>query len=143
MIQFFVSVKAESVKLMKCLGLTILLVDDDLDVREGLSLLLEMKGYLVVQAENGQEALLQLKNTDRLPLVVVLDLAMPILDGRGFLDQRARDRVLASIPVIVVSGSRPDEALSEVEVFLQKPVEITHLLESISQIEASRGANSA
>ena len=125
---------------MEYAGSTILLVDDDPDVREALSLVLEMKGYLVVQAENGQAALHQLKNTDRLPLVVVLDLAMPILDGRGFLEQRARDRVLANIPVIVISGSRPDEALSEVEVFLQKPVEITRLLESISQIEASKRA---
>jgi CheY-like chemotaxis protein len=140
MVQFLRSYIAESVITMEHAGLTILLVDDDPDVREGLSLALEMKGYLVVQADNGQEALHQLKNTDRLPLVVVLDLAMPILDGRGFLKQRARDRVLANIPVIVVSGSRPDKALSEVQLFLQKPVEITRLLESISHIEASRRA---
>jgi CheY-like chemotaxis protein len=140
MVQFLRSYIAESVITMEHAGLTILLVDDDPDVREGLSLALEMKGYLVAQADNGQEALHQLKNTDRLPLVVVLDLAMPILDGRGFLKQRARDRVLANIPVIVVSGSRPDKALSEVQLFLQKPVEITRLLESISHIEASRRA---
>ena len=64
---------------------SILLVDDDPDVRESLSLALEMHGYLIVHAENGQEALDKLKHTERLPLVVVLDLAMPILDGRGFL----------------------------------------------------------
>jgi CheY-like chemotaxis protein len=92
------------------------------------------------RAENGQEALHKLNNTDRLPLLVVLDLTMPTLDGPGFLQQRARDPALANIPVIVVSGSRPDEALSEVEVFLQKPIEITRLLESIRQIEAREGA---
>ena len=117
---------------------SILLVDDDPDVRESLSLALEMHGYLIVPAENGQEALDKLKHTERLPLVVVLDLAMPILDGRGFLQQRAQDRVLTNIPVIIVSGSRPDETLSEVEAFLPKPVEITRLLESINRIEAGK-----
>jgi two-component system, chemotaxis family, chemotaxis protein CheY len=116
----------------------ILVVDDEPDVREGLSLALEMEGYIVVQAANGQEALERLKNFDRLPLLIVLDLTMPILDGRGFLEQRARDRILADIPVIVVSGSKPDEVFSDVEAFLQKPVEIVRLLESISHIEARR-----
>jgi CheY-like chemotaxis protein len=123
---------------MEHASLIIFLVDDEPDVREVLSLALEMQGYVVIQAGNGQEALERLKNIDRLPLVVVLDLTMPVLDGRGFLAQRARDHILANIPVIVVSGSRPDEVLADVEVFLQKPVEVVRLLESISHIKASR-----
>jgi CheY-like chemotaxis protein len=119
-------------------SLIIFLVDDGPDVRESFSQALEMEGYVVVQAGNGQEALERLKKVERLPLVVVLDLTMPVLDGRGFLAQRARDRILANIPVIVVSGSKPDEELAEVEVFLQKPVEAVRLLESISHIKASR-----
>ena len=119
-------------------GLMILLVDDEPDVREVLSLLLEREGYMVMQAGNGQEALEKLKHVARLPLVIVLDLTMPVLDGRGFLAQRARDHLLANIPVIVISGSRPDEGIADVEVFLQKPVEMIRLLESISHIEASR-----
>lgn len=119
-------------------GATILLVDDDSDSREGMSALLEMEGYKVVQAGNGQEALDTLKKITRLPLAVVLDMAMPVLDGRGFLEQRARDRILAAIPVIVVSGSKPNDKLSNVEAFFQKPVEIARLLESISHIETSR-----
>src|SRR5690349_1836609 len=121
---------------MEHAGLMIFLVDDDPDVREVLSLVLEMEGYIVIQVGNEQEALEKLKHVARLPLVVVLDLAMPVLDGRGFLAQRARDHILANIPVIVISGSRPDEVLADVEVFLQKPVEMVRLLESISHIEA-------
>ena len=117
---------------------TILLVDDDSDIRDGMSALLEMEGYKVVQAENGQAALQVLEQMDRLPLAVVLDMAMPVLDGRGFLEQRAMDQILASIPVIVVSGTKPKEALPNVEAFFQKPVEIKRLLESISHIEARR-----
>jgi CheY-like chemotaxis protein len=123
---------------MEQAGTTILVVDDDPDIREGLSSVLEMHGYRVVQAENGREALHTLKHIDRLPLAVVLDMAMPVLDGRGFLEQRARDQILASIPVIVVSGNQPDEALDGVEAFFQKPVEIMRLLQSISHIETSR-----
>ncbi len=90
-----------------------------------------------MQAANGQEALDRLNHVDPLPSVIVLDLMMPILDGLGFLAQRARGRTFTDIPVIVVSGSRPDnKVLSDVESFLQKPVETTRLLEIISQVEA-------
>jgi CheY-like chemotaxis protein len=105
---------------MERAGSMILVVDDEPDVRESFSQALEMEGYVVVHARNGQEALERLKKVERLPLVVVLDLTMPVLDGRGFLAQRARDRILANIPVVVVSGSKPDEELAEVEVFFAK-----------------------
>jgi two-component system, chemotaxis family, chemotaxis protein CheY len=122
---------------MEHAGFTILLVDDEPDTREDLSFILEREGYIVLQTANGQEALDRLKNTNCLPSVILLDLTMPVLDGRGFLAQRARTRTLVTIPVIVVSGSKPDhEILSEVEGFLQKPVEMTHLLEIVRDIEA-------
>jgi two-component system, chemotaxis family, chemotaxis protein CheY len=122
---------------MEHAGFTILLVDDEPDTREDLSFLLEREGYIVLPAANGQEALDRLRNINCLPSVVLLDLTMPVLDGRGFLAQRARIRTLVTIPVIVVSGSKPDnEILSEVEGFLQKPVEMTRLLEMVRDIEA-------
>jgi CheY-like chemotaxis protein len=118
-------------------GFMILLVGDEPDARESLSLILEKEGYIVLQAANGQEALDRLENIDPLPSVIVLDLMMPILDGRGFLAQRARSRTLTNIPVMIVSGNKPDdEALSDVEGFLRKPVGTTRLLEIISEIEA-------
>jgi CheY-like chemotaxis protein len=86
-------------------GLTILIVDDESDIREILALSLENEGCIALQAQNGQEAIQMLRKTSRFPSVVVLDLSMPVLDGRGFLYQRAADRILAEIPVIVVSGS--------------------------------------
>ena len=114
------------------LGLTILIVDDEPDVREILSLALETEGFVVLQAENGQEALQILKNVAHFPSVIVLDLSMPVLDGHGFLNQRAQDSILADIPVIVVSGGGgPDKPLPGVEVFLQKPIEMARLLKII------------
>lgn len=82
----------------------VLVVDDDTSAREGLSELLDAKGYTVLQAENGQIALDVLKKMPHLPCLIVLDLAMPVMDGRGFLKQRALDPILRDIPVVVVSG---------------------------------------
>jgi CheY-like chemotaxis protein len=123
---------------MEHTGSIVLVVDDEPNVRKGLSLALEMEGFVVVQAGNGQEALERLKVIDRLPLVVLLDLAMPILDGQGFLAQRARNPILAKIPIIVVSGNKQDEELSKIELFLQKPIDLKRLLESINHIQATR-----
>ena len=118
---------------------TILVVEDDPDVREMLSLALEMEGFIILQAENGLQAIQMLTTVSRFPAVVVLDLSMPILDGHGFLVRRAQDPILAQIPVIVVSGSsRPVEALPCIERFLQKPVELAQLVEMIEHLVAAQ-----
>ena len=62
----------------------VLLVDDDASVRETMAILLHHQGYSVLQAENGAEALAILDKTNHFPCLVVLDLAMPVMDGRGF-----------------------------------------------------------
>ena len=111
----------------------VLLVDDDEDIRETLSELLDACGYAVLQAENGQIALDVLKTTPRFPLVVVLDLSMPVLDGREFLRLRASDPILRDIPVVVVSGSnQPSEPLPGIDEYLRKPVKFERLMEIIN-----------
>ena len=76
----------------------LLVVDDDSSVRESMSALLDANGYSVQQAENGQRALDLLKTMPHLPGLIVLDLTMPVLDGRGFLKRRAGDPILREIP---------------------------------------------
>jgi len=111
----------------------VLLVDDDQDIRESLSELLDASGYVVLQAENGQIALDVLKTTPRFPCVVLLDLSMPVLDGREFLRRRASDPILRDIPVVVVSGSNPPaEPLPGIDEYLKKPVKFERLMEIIS-----------
>jgi CheY-like chemotaxis protein len=96
--------------------------------------LLDSKGYSVLQAENGQEAFEVLKSTMRFPCVVVLDLAMPIMDGRMFLKLRARDPILRRIPVIVVSGNfQSADPLEGIDGYLSKPVNVDHLLDIIDR----------
>ena len=111
----------------------VLLVDDDQDIRESLSELLDASGFAVLQAENGQIALDVLKTTPRFPCVVLLDLSMPVLDGREFLRRRASDPILRDIPVVVVSGSNPPaEPLPGIDEYLKKPVKFDRLMEILS-----------
>ncbi len=112
---------------------TVLVVDDDPQIRESLSELLDHKGYSVLQAENGRRALDVLKQVPpRTPCIVVLDLAMPVLDGHQFLKYRAEDPRLRHIPVVVVSGNpRPIQPLEGIEAYLQKPLDPELLLDII------------
>jgi two-component system chemotaxis response regulator CheY len=113
---------------------TILVVDDDPEERESMSFFLDAKGYSVVEAENGQEALEVLKRIRRLPCLVVLDLFMPVLNGREFLKRLAQDPVLRDIPVIVVSGNDNfDVPLEGVAAYLRKPVKPDRLVEIVDQ----------
>jgi len=112
----------------------VLLVDDDPLGRESLSELLDAKGYSVLEAENGQTALEVLKKTLHFPCLIVLDLAMPVMDGREFLKLRAVDPILREIPVVVVSGNTPSgELLVGIDAYLRKPVKVDRLIELIDQ----------
>lgn len=114
----------------------VMLVDDDKNVREVMSELLMARGYAVLQAGNGLEAMEVLTKTARLPSLVLLDMAMPTMDGPTFLRVRAQDPILKEIPVLVVSGSPPPTAATEgIEGFLRKPVEVTQLLQAIGQYQ--------
>jgi CheY-like chemotaxis protein len=113
---------------------TILVVDDDPEERESMSFFLDAKGYSVVEGENGQEALEVLKRIRRFPCLVVLDLFMPVLNGREFLKRLAQDPVLRDIPVIVVSGNDNfDVPLEGVAAYLRKPVKPDRLVEIVDQ----------
>ena len=112
----------------------VLVVDDDSSARESMAEILDAKGYSVLQAENGQKALDVLKKTPHFPCLVLLDLAMPVMDGREFLEHRAEDPILRHIPVVVVSGNtRSDEPLEGVVVYLRKPVSVDRLIDVIDQ----------
>jgi CheY-like chemotaxis protein len=84
---------------------TILLVEDDLDIRDVLQDVLEAQGYDVVPAANGKQALDFLKLNDPQGAdLVILDLMMPMVSGWEVLEQMGRDQRLTGIPVIVLSA---------------------------------------
>src|ERR1700751_4617983 len=110
----------------------VLVVDDDRSVRESLSKLLDAAGCSVLEAENGQKALEVLEKAAHFPCLILPDLAMPVMDGRGFLKLRAKDPMLRQIPVVVVSGEPPPgEQLGGIEGYLQKPVRFDSLIATI------------
>jgi CheY-like chemotaxis protein len=84
---------------------SVLLVDDDPDIREILSMQLEEAGFEAQQAEDGIDGLVKLR--DKLPDVIISDLQMPRMSGFEFISV-VRQR-FPFMPVIVLSGSIPDE----------------------------------
>jgi CheY-like chemotaxis protein len=116
----------------------ILLVDDDLEILDITSELLNERGYSTVQALNGQEALDVLKKMHPLPSLIVLDLSMPVLNGREFLSERGRDSVISAIPLTVVSGEPVPATLPMgSDAYLQKPVTIDRLIAVIELLSGS------
>ncbi len=87
-------------------GCDILLVEDDVDVREAIAEGLEDVGYHVMATANGREALDYLKTAaGGLPGLILLDLMMPTMDGWEFQEQMAREPTCAGIPVVVLSAA--------------------------------------
>lgn len=84
-------------------GGRILVVDDEPEIREMLIETLTREGYQVASAAHGAEALEHLRR-GALPGLILLDLMMPVMDGWEFLKQKKLDPLLASIPVVVMSG---------------------------------------
>lgn len=83
---------------------TVLVVDDDPDVCWALEELLRPHGYTVLTAANGREALDRLHTGPR-PQLILLDIAMPVMDGETFQAVCAADPALASIPLVVISAN--------------------------------------
>lgn len=113
----------------------ILLVEDDVDVREALVQVLHFEGYETATASNGEEALERLAS-DPTPNVIVLDLMMPVMDGRQFRVAQMRDPAIANIPVIVISAAAYGEetvAGLGIAAYLRKPIEVEELLAAIAR----------
>ena len=83
---------------------SVLIVDDDTDVRAALKELFETEGYTVVLAANGRAALNRLRGGLR-PSVVLLDLMMPVMDGWDFRTQQRQDPALKDIPVFILTAA--------------------------------------
>ncbi len=112
----------------------VLVVDDDEGVRLGVEALLEKRGFKVVQAVDGQDALDQLRRGLR-PSAILLDLHMPRMDGETFCARCTDDPELAKIPIVIVSSDAASALkLSRAGSFLPKPVRGSELLRALDDI---------
>jgi len=118
----------------------VLIVDDDADIRMTMRLLLEdMGGYIVLEATDGVSGL-EMVRTSEDPLVVLLDLLMPQLDGLGVLRAVATDECLATRHAyVLVTVSRQGFSvelpanLQGVVPVVAKPFDITVLLDTVAE----------
>jgi CheY-like chemotaxis protein len=110
----------------------ILVVEDHDDSRIGLRELLEECGYVVDEACNGQVALDVLLATPE-PALVILDMEMPVLSGGELLAIMKGNERLASVPVLVVSGSKPKGIPKGEPIvgFVPKPFDLKRLLATV------------
>jgi CheY-like chemotaxis protein len=110
---------------------SILVVDDDPDVRDAVANVLCDEGYQVTSAGNGREALEHLHGPTR-PSLILLDMVMPDMDGWRFRMELKKEPALADIPVVILSahGNVRDAALAlGASDYLRKPLRIESLLE--------------
>jgi CheY-like chemotaxis protein len=82
----------------------ILIVDDDADARDALASVLATEGYQSTQVENGQRAIEHLSSAAHPPALILLDLDMPVMDGRQFLACMPRVNGSVRPIVIVITG---------------------------------------
>ena len=110
----------------------VLLVEDDRDLRSALAELLRFERIEVAEAENGLEALLHLRSATPAPDVVLLDLAMPIMNGWEFRAAQLRDPTIAGVPVVLLTSQQGDGL--EAEAVLTKPCPPEQLLATIARV---------
>lgn len=122
----------------------ILVVDDDPDILEAISTILESQNYLVVTSGDGEDCLLKLK--EQRPNLMILDLLMPKKDGFAVLKELKDPRwsKYATIPILVLTSIREEAARRRYELetglelgiddYLEKPIEPTILCTRISKL---------
>ena len=121
---------------------TVLIVEDDADIRDTFRIILEDRGYCVATAGNGREALDELSAIDR-PCVILLDLMMPVMSGPEFLDVVKADPERQDIPVVIVSAyaDLTDDS-TQAEGILKKPVSLERLVSWVARYCSESGAKS-
>jgi len=117
----------------------VLLVEDDPDIRDIVQDVLEAEGYDVVPASHGRQALEFLngvRNTAP-PDLVILDMMMPLVDGRGVLEAIRNDRTLSTVPVVVMSAIEHDKPAGAAA-FLRKPFSLDTLFDAVHTLVDAR-----
>jgi CheY-like chemotaxis protein len=108
----------------------VLVIDDEIDIRESLREVLEDEGYDVAVAADGRQGLIELHR--RKPAAVILDIIMPVMSGTEMYAAMQDDPEVADIPVII-STSDPSRAPSGV-LIMRKPVDLPRLLAAVETV---------
>ena len=115
---------------------TILIVEDNPDMRSGLQLALELENYDVHTVSDGAQALEFLGRS--MPELILLDLKMPHVDGLALLAEIKENESWRDIPVIVLtaavdSATKAKAKEQNIQAYLTKPFDLENLLNTIAQ----------
>ena len=116
---------------------TIMVVDDDPNLRVLLQQMLAFRGFVVVEAENGEDAL---EKMEQVHLdAIVLDVMMPVLDGITVCRRMRQNPKFKDVPVIMLSGKVHQAAVQEgleagATKYLCKPIPMTELIAEINSV---------
>ena len=109
----------------------VLVIEDDEMIRDALREFLEMSGYAVDTAIHGANAFEKLRTSEILPSLILLDLNMPVMPGKKFLEKlRVESDAYARIPVVLLTAL-PDENIPGIAGILRKPVGLKVILERV------------
>jgi len=116
----------------------ILVVDDDVGIRDSLVECLVSEGHRVSAVANGHEGIARLRAGER-PDLVVLDLVMPVMNGAQFLAELRADPGLPRVPVLLMTAASPNggRGLPEATGYLSKPFELDDLLDAVERFAAA------
>jgi CheY-like chemotaxis protein len=115
---------------------TVLYVEDTSEQRDLLAMFLEMHGYKVEVANDGVEGLDQVRKVK--PDLILLDLGIPKMDGYQLMEELKGSAEFRDIPIVIISAwtasTHRDRAMEGgAEVFIAKPFELTHVLETVQK----------
>ena len=116
---------------------TVLLVDDDLDLREAAAEALEDAGYRVVRADDGRRALDEMTRGGLRPDLILLDMMMPNLDGWGFRVAQKQVPDIARIPVVALTAyalTEDERDQLDAAAILRKPVALEELMQAVESV---------
>lgn len=113
---------------------TVLIVEDDMALRENTAELVELSGYNVITAQNGKIGID--KATKELPDIIVCDIMMPEIDGYGVLEALSKDPLTTQIPFIFLSAKTDHTEIRKgmnlgADDYLTKPFEEEELISAI------------
>ncbi len=126
----------------------ILLVDDDPDIREAITAVLEAHQYHIITAQNGEEGLAKLK--EERPALMILDLLMPVMDGFAVCKELKDPRwaKYAGVPILILTSVREDASRRRYELetgleldvddYVEKPIDPYTLLQRLEKLLKTR-----
>ena len=114
---------------MSMTGAKILIIEKDLEINELVCNILGRAGFETCSATNVSEALQILKQHPA-PILIFLDLIMPVMDREQFLNAKNASPEFAPIPVIVTSSSPSDGDFAGVSEYLEKPFYLDQIVET-------------